>query len=599
MKKLLISESLKLPIDLVTMVIAILAQRGAGKSHLASCIAEEMLDANQQIIVIDPTDAWHGLKSSKDGKSPGYPIAVFGGDHGDLPLRSDAGVAIASAIVAKGFSAILCVDDFSNSERQRFMGDFLETLYRRNRDAVHVFIDEADSFAPQRPMPGELRMLGAMEALVRRGRKKGIGCTLITQRPSVINKNVLTQADLLVAMRLSHPRDIEPIKEWAGVHGDMETLKKMAADLPSLATGEAWFWSPLALKLFERVKVRDRHTFDSGATPKPGQRIHAPESVAKIDLEKLGAEISATIEEAKSNDPIALRAEIARLKKEAEAKAWAKAVQPPEPYALEETYRKGVVDGWQRGVVWGIQTVKELVATKISAGVAGIQAEIESKQIPLPPAPRVDIHSMIFEGAKGSQKRVLVDDTAKNGTINFSPARQTKQVNHSEKRVQEMATVTALDRPLKPAEKRILTIAAQFPEGRTSKQFSIFVGLAMSGSFMEYLHGLRNAGLLEKSGDLYTLTNEGGKVLGPYEPLPTGRALLVYWKVKLGGREAGALQVIVDVYPKTITSKEVCLHLGLAMSGSFMEYLHHLSGLELIKGSGGRGGYVASSHFFE
>jgi DNA helicase HerA-like ATPase len=77
------------------------------------------------------------------------------------------------------------------------MTPFLETLYRLNREAMHLFVDEADSIAPQKPFGEEARMLGAMEDVVRRGGIRGIGTTLITQRPAVINKNVLTQCEIL------------------------------------------------------------------------------------------------------------------------------------------------------------------------------------------------------------------------------------------------------------------------------------------------------------------------------------------------------------------------------------------------------------------
>jgi len=47
--------------------------------------------------------------------------------------------------------------------------DFAETLYHRNRLPLHLVLDEADAFAPQRPMHGQERMLGALQDLVRRG----------------------------------------------------------------------------------------------------------------------------------------------------------------------------------------------------------------------------------------------------------------------------------------------------------------------------------------------------------------------------------------------------------------------------------------------
>ena len=46
-----------------------------------------------------------------------------------------------------------------------------------------------------------------MQDIVRRGRKKGIGCTLITQRPAVLSKDVLTQCEVLCVLRLVHPVD--------------------------------------------------------------------------------------------------------------------------------------------------------------------------------------------------------------------------------------------------------------------------------------------------------------------------------------------------------------------------------------------------------
>lgn len=63
MKSLHVSSSLKLPLDFVTGTNTILAQKGAGKSYTSSVVAEEMLDARQQIIALDPTGAWWRIYS--------------------------------------------------------------------------------------------------------------------------------------------------------------------------------------------------------------------------------------------------------------------------------------------------------------------------------------------------------------------------------------------------------------------------------------------------------------------------------------------------------------------------------------------------------
>ena len=319
MADLRIATGLTLPLDIVTSTTAILAQRGAGKSYTASVLAEELLDADQQVVILDPTGAWSGLRTSADGRSPGYSIPVIGGDRGDLALEPGAGAQLAEAIASERFSCVIDLDGLTKGEEIRFATAFLETLYRKNREPLHLILDEADVFAPQRPGPDEARCLGAAQSIVRRGRRHGIGCTLITQRPQVLNKDVLSQADMLVALRLSHPRDLAAIEEWVAVHADHGQAAALIKTLPSLPTGEAWFWSPMR-GLLQRAKVRARRTFDSGRTPKAGERIAAPKVLADVDLARLGATMAAAAERAKENDPTALRAEVKKLRAELAAR---------------------------------------------------------------------------------------------------------------------------------------------------------------------------------------------------------------------------------------------------------------------------------------
>lgn len=319
-----ISKTLKLPLGLVTQSQAILARKGAGKSYTASVQAEEMLKAHQQIVVIDLTGAWWGLRAGRDGSATGgYPIHVFGGDHADVALDERAGEMIAGALVKERFSAILDVSLFRKAVTIQFLAEFLETLYRLNREAMHLFCDEADYYAPQKPFGNEARSLGAMNDIVRRGRKKGIGCTLISQRPQVINKDILTMSSILTVMRVSHPKDLAPIRDWVETHDVGDHADEMIESLPSLPTGTAWIWAPGWPKkpgIFERVEIRQRETFDSGATPEPGETLKVPKALARVDLVKLGDAMKASIEEAAANDPKALKAKVAELQRQLAAR---------------------------------------------------------------------------------------------------------------------------------------------------------------------------------------------------------------------------------------------------------------------------------------
>lgn len=314
--KLTLSPDLLLPLDAVTQTFAILAMRGVGKTHTASVFAEELSEAGLPFVVLDPTGAWWGLRASADGKKDGYPVTILGGDRGDVPLEEGAGKIIADLVAEKAPSLVLDLSLLSKGAMRRFVADFAERLYEKNRRPLHLIIDEADAFAPQKPRPDEMRMLGALDEIVRRGRIRGLGCTLVTQRSAVLNKDVLTQTEALVVLRTAHPRDRAPVLEWMEVHATPEQLSAVEESLASLPKGDAWVMSAGWLDLFARVHIRERRTYNSSATPTPGQVRAAPRRLAPVDLEQLGAAMKEAAERAKANDPAALRRRVAELERE-------------------------------------------------------------------------------------------------------------------------------------------------------------------------------------------------------------------------------------------------------------------------------------------
>jgi hypothetical protein len=311
-----LADHLSLPLDAVTRTFGILAVRGAGKSNTAAVMAEEMFKAQLPFCVVDPVGSWYGLRSSADGKRPGLSIPIFGGKHGDVPLERGAGELIADLIVEKRLTCVLDLSRFeSESDKKAFLLAFARRLYQKNENPLHLFLEEADDYIPQSPMGDEKVLLRAWENIVRRGRARGIGLTLITQRSAAIAKMVLTQVETLFAMRTTGPQDIAAIEAWVKYH---QVGKDVLSTLSSLNDGEAWVWSPHFLKTMARHQIRRRETFDSGATPK---NVHAkdtrpPATLADIDLASLEERMKATIEKAKADDPRELRKQIAELRKE-------------------------------------------------------------------------------------------------------------------------------------------------------------------------------------------------------------------------------------------------------------------------------------------
>lgn len=314
MKSLKISKEISLPIQAVTETFAAIGRKGAGKTYLATMIAEQMLDASAQVVIIDPVGNWWGLRVDADGKSKGKEIFVIGGEYGDVPLVPEAGSRIAKLLVEKNISAVLDVSGFRLGEHKRFAADFAEEFFhlkKSHRTPVHVFIEEAQKLIPQRVSPDEARMVGAFEQIVRLGRNYGIGCTLVTQRPQSVNKEVLSQVECLCVLQVTGPHERKALEEWVQEVG---ADRKLIGELPGLSRGEGYVWSPSWLRVYERVHFLTKRTFDSSATPIVGKETKAT-TVLAVDVESLKKDMAEVVAQAEKDDPAALHRKIAEFKR--------------------------------------------------------------------------------------------------------------------------------------------------------------------------------------------------------------------------------------------------------------------------------------------
>ncbi len=100
---------------------------------------------------------------------------------------------------------------------------------------IALFCDEAHLYIPQDVKDGvESLSLNSFERIAKEGRKYGVGLVVITQRPSEVDRTVLSQSSNFVAMRLTNSDDQNVIKKLLpdniGNFGDI---------LPILDVGEA------------------------------------------------------------------------------------------------------------------------------------------------------------------------------------------------------------------------------------------------------------------------------------------------------------------------------------------------------------------------
>lgn len=269
MKKLKVSPSLALPIDAVTGTFCIVGIRGSGKSTTAAVMAEEMLKAKQQIVVLDPKDDWWGLRSSADGKSEGLPVTILGGSHQDAPLEYTAGALVAELILNERISAIISTKHLSDGQRFRFTYDFCDYTYKHCSEPVHMFLDEADQFAPQEKQfkiqkgdtISEAMMLSLVRRVIKQGRTSGLGISLITQSPATLDKRVMNMCETLIAMRVVGAQDFDAVERWFKVYlRKKDDLESIVSQLPTLKAGEGVFYSPAWLEISKVVRFRMAET---------------------------------------------------------------------------------------------------------------------------------------------------------------------------------------------------------------------------------------------------------------------------------------------------------------------------------------------------
>ncbi|WP_323775141.1 ATP-binding protein [Alcanivorax sp.] len=104
------------------------------------------------------------------------------------------------------------------------------------RHPIALLCDEAHLYMPQRNMADSVDdiSLDIFERIAKEGRKYGVSLVVISQRPSEVNKTMLSQCSNFVSMRLTNAEDQGVIKRLLP-----DSLGGFSDILPTLDTGEA------------------------------------------------------------------------------------------------------------------------------------------------------------------------------------------------------------------------------------------------------------------------------------------------------------------------------------------------------------------------
>ena len=597
-RKLHIAKNLALPLDAVTGTFVICGIRGSGKSTTAVDMAEEMLKAKQQIVVLDPKDDWWGLQSSASGGDKGFPITILGGSHKNAPLESTSGKLVADLIVEEHLSCILSMKHFSDGERFRFAYDLALRLYQTCKEPTHLFIDEADQFAPQeknvRSERGfnisEAAMLGLVRRLIKQGRTGGIGVTLITQSPATLDKRVMNMAETMILMRTIGKQDREQVGAWVSAWAESEeqhaaTMKAMV----TFKTGEGLFWSPSWLGIYKIAHFRAAETFDSRSTPKVGERRVEPKILAPVDLRRLTKRMAETIERDKANDPTQLRKQIVELK--ADAERWRdavkkgqalqgearKAIAAPKPKdtGLSKEERKLVAADkawheWREKII-----LKALEAISSNAlDVIGIRQKLAKE---------------LVESEKAAAERVTAVKQIAAKASTLTTPQEAREIGAAHLAAQFDAAAhsngAAGSVSGQAGPKTILTVLAQRNRAMAVGEIMRWADYT-ERTVQTYLSFLRGEGLIDGTGHTgIRITEAGLRAVGEVPALPTGDELRRHYLATLDGGPSKVLEAVC----RSITKIGDLMEATGYTERTLQTYLSDLRQRRLISGTGHTG----------
>ena len=239
--------------ELITGRTLLCSVTGGGKSWTGRRIVEQIF-GQTGIIIVDVEGEYATLRER-------YPFLIVGKD---VQLVPEAAEFLADQVLEHELSVILDGSDpnLDIAAFQEFLARFINrfiAVETAQRKPYLWFLEEADELAPETGI-GRSVCLDAIRKLVKKGRKRGLGAMILTQRPAFVSKFVISQCTNKLVGKIEWPDDIAVLQKFARVP------KETALNLGQLERGQFYAAGDF-IKKDVVVKVGPVITKHLGATP--------------------------------------------------------------------------------------------------------------------------------------------------------------------------------------------------------------------------------------------------------------------------------------------------------------------------------------------
>ncbi len=409
---------------LLTGRCCVIGQSGSGKSFLIGVIAEELSKSRLPFLIIDTEGEYVNL-----GKAYGL-IVVGSGSEANIGLDTDYALLFRQSIQAKK-PVVMDVSDAVDPQQAVYGA--VRALYEVEeelRSPYLVIIEEADKFVPQVVKS----RINIIEEVSVRGRKRGIGLLVATQRPANISKNVLAQCSYGFIGKLTIENDFDSISIL------LENRKRME-EVAKLGTGE---FLPFGMGSEGVFKVKSRSIAHAGGTP-------------SIDFSE-GADISleSVISQLRNAVPVQ------KVNRQPRQKMHAKST-PEKRNAEEISVISGIHE--KEELVQRLQGTKGAITRFIPKRGYGIES-VDTVYVPFV---RVKILVPAGKGSEYDEIEAIYDDGMREVSLAGSP----KILRHAPQKARslnaEESSALGMLRRLKHAKSARLAKACGLPEERMEK----------------------------------------------------------------------------------------------------------------------------------
>jgi len=232
----------------------VLGSSGSGKSYTVGVLCEELCRSEVPFAIVDTEGEHTGLKEKFE--------AIWVGEEKDSDISWDNLDVNDLARQAPDISPlILDVSDLTDPKEKvsSFVTSLYETLTQR-RTPYLLVVEEADKFIPQYG-----QRVPIFAEVARRGRKRGMGLMICSQRPSLVDKNVLSQCGNQLIGKLIIQNDLQSVAQFFPGKG-------LPKELTTLRAGQFFAMGGFA-PAPSLVTIRKRVTKPGGVTPSLSKRV--------------------------------------------------------------------------------------------------------------------------------------------------------------------------------------------------------------------------------------------------------------------------------------------------------------------------------------